>query len=182
VRGINCSPQEFSLSIRSVFPFSQGREEFLNLTDVRSCCGSGRHSTEGHDQACSRHRGSNDSEASIAGQNLEGAKTTLSRLSAFSLHLVHYLRSCQPGKRACTRRPVAVGSGIANAGVMATPFGHRADGFKDVVRDFSLLLPADDHFSNRSFHRTQASWRAFLFPSLASGASPARMKPCPALS
>ena len=39
-----------------------------------------------------------------------------------------------------------------------------------------------DHFPKRSFQRTHASFRAFLFASLASGASPARMKPCPASS
>jgi hypothetical protein len=43
-------------------------------------------------------------------------------------------------------------------------------------------LPTDNHLFKRSFQRTHASWRAFLLASLASGASPARMKPCPASS
>ena len=39
-----------------------------------------------------------------------------------------------------------------------------------------------DHGASRVFQRFQASSRAFLLASLASGASPARMKPCPAPS
>jgi hypothetical protein len=45
-----------------------------------------------------------------------------------------------------------------------------------------LLKEPANHFSKSAFHRTHASWRAFLLASLASGASPARMKPCPAPS
>jgi hypothetical protein len=39
-----------------------------------------------------------------------------------------------------------------------------------------------DYGASRVFQRFQASSRAFLLASLASGASPARMKPCPAPS
>ena len=101
--------------------------------------------------------------------------TSLRRYFAFPRSCAHTPTPANLiASRACAHLPSPPGWGCtvrfpSPMGCIRSPGNHRS-------------RHAIPYFARRVFQRTQASSRAFLFASLASGASPARMKPWPAPS